>query len=104
MNTMFILDPGKPASEIKQHLKQMSNTNTTTAINQTSKSSNNVNIHKRLVRIPYKELLKKDCQILLCDLKPVDDNARKTRAFATNTNVITAAHDAVEKYVHMKRR
>lgn len=102
---IIILDPGKQASNIKHHLKQMNNTTTTnTAMHPISKSSNNVKTNKRLVRIPSKELLKKDCQILFCDLKPVDDNTKKTRAFATKSNVITAAHDAVEKYVLLKRR
>ena len=57
---------------------------------------------KNILRLPMKELIVKDCQIVLCSLKPLTDNIRQSRAVTTNSNVLTAAHDHVESVLRKR--
>ena len=87
----LIYDPLKSGDNLKKVIKQEITNNNETNTGQ-----------KNILRLPMKELIVKDCQIVLCSLKPLTDNIRKSRAFTTNSNVLTAAHDHVESVLRKR--
>jgi hypothetical protein len=102
---LLIFDPEKSGSNLKKNLNpsSISKTSTTAASPftrvQSSHLSNKHTPSKNVLRLSTNELLRKDCQIVLSSLKPLNDNIRQTRAAVTHSNVITAAHDIVEKKI-----
>lgn len=53
------------------------------------------------MRLPTKDLVQKDCQVVLCTTKPVSDI--KKEAMKDKPQVVTAACEAVERYVSVNK-
>ncbi len=86
---LLIYDPMKSGATIKKCVQQPLQQQT---------------IGKDALRLPTKDLIHKDCQIVLCSLKPLDCNIRQTRAAVSHSNVITAAHDHVERILQQQQK
>ena len=98
---LIIFDPIKSGSTLKEELKATiaKNSNKIYPIGSGASAGVLSSLFKRksVLRLSTKELLRKDCQIVVCSLKPLQDRIRQIRALETNSNVITAADEHVER-------
>jgi len=99
---LLIFCPTKSGATIKKSLSNLLSPISNNNNNNNNKSKSH--IQHNVLRLSTTELLRKDCQMVVSSLKPLDDNIRRTRATMTNSNVITAAHDAVEQVMRQRKR